>query len=93
MRPLALAFALTLAAPALAEDLPEGDAAFGEELFLSLCVSCHHEDAMDDRAPDIRGATVPAIKRGTSGMDSMQNFYFEAQEIADIHAYLGSLVD
>ena len=88
---LTLAFA---AAAASAEEALPGDAAFGEELFASLCITCHHEDARgDDRAPDIRGAPVPAIKRGTSGMDSMQDFNFDPQDIADIHAYLATLVE
>ena len=82
------------AAAARADETPVGDADFGEELFASLCITCHHEDARgDDRAPDIRGAPIPAIKRGTSGMDSMQDFQFDPQDIADIHAYLATLVE
>lgn len=92
--PLASLLSRALPAAAMAADMPVGDPVFGEELFQSLCISCHHDDARgDDRAPDIRGATIPAIKRGTAGMDSMQDFHFEAQEIADIHAYLRQLAD
>lgn len=80
--------------PALAQDPAGGDAAFGRELYESLCIQCHHESALgDDRAPDIRGATIPAIRRGTSGMDSMQDFYFEDEDIAAMHAYLATLAD
>lgn len=83
-----------LSLPVRAEQAVQGDPAFGQELFEAFCMSCHKENAGgDDRAPDIRGAPIPAIRRGTSGMDSMQDFYFEDQEIADIHAYLRSLVD
>lgn len=79
-----------LAKPAFAD----GDAAFGKELYGSLCIRCHHEDAKgDDRAPDIRGAPVPAIRRGTSGMDSMPDFHLADEDIADIHAYLQSFAD
>ncbi|MCB1356231.1 MAG: cytochrome c [Maritimibacter sp.] len=90
---LSLALAVQ-AAPLRAEDATPGDPDFGEELFASLCIACHHQDAQgDDRAPDIRGAPIPAIRRGTSGMDSMQDFQFDAQDIADIHAYLATLVE
>ena len=92
---LALPLGLALLPAAIrADQALIGDAAFGEELFASLCISCHHETAEgDDRAPDIRGATLTAIKRGTAGMDSMQDFHFDTQDIADVHAYLATLVD
>ncbi|ARE39706.1 hypothetical protein RGUI_1565 [Rhodovulum sp. P5] len=90
---LLVALALT-ATPSLSGEVPEGDADYGRELFSVLCVSCHNEDARgDERAPDIRGATIAAIRRGTSGMDSMQDFGFDEEQVLAMRAYLALLAD
>ncbi|RYH10081.1 cytochrome c [Tropicimonas sp. IMCC6043] len=87
-------FTAMTSTPAIAADTQDGDAEYGQKLFSALCVTCHKEDARgDDRAPDIRGAPVAAIRRGTSGMDSMQDFYLEEEDILAVRAYLATLVE
>ena len=84
---------------------PEGDSARGATIYVEGdgtafgCANCHCSDATGDcrlSAPDIRGAgytEIDARTRNSSTYHPGAKFDFTDQDIADLEAYLATLVD
>ena len=72
----------------------DGDAANGEALYASSCAGCHGTDGTGVSAPDLTSGLVSGMSDAllsdviSNGVGGMPGITSDAQEVADIVAYL-----
>jgi len=65
----------------------------GQEVYDGLCADCHGPEGRGDVGTDIRGASVPVVRRAVKGFDEMPEIELTVEELDATVAYLGHLAD
>ncbi|WP_430789858.1 c-type cytochrome [Virgibacillus flavescens] len=74
------------------ETTAQGDAANGDEIYQSNCMSCHGQEGAGGSGPSLQSSTdydavMQQVKNGGGGMPAFEEQLSE-QEIADVSAYI-----